>query len=384
MKDTPKRPRITVGDLVATADRAANFMSAARNTMLKPEVIKTPPNLTSQQLADLVGLNKDQFNYRLNKGGLPEGTRGPGGRRHFSLNEGREWAKEYRKDFLRPEGGRAVCCAVANFKGGVAKTTTTMTLAQGFALKGHKVLMIDCDPQASLTLLCGWLPNIDVGEDDSLVPALLEQGSIKEAIRATYWPGIDLVAGCSGLFGAEMYLPAKQRKDSKYEFWNVLNLIIEEVRDDYDIILLDTAPALSYLTINAMIAADGLIVPLPPTNLDFASASQFWYLFSDFMEKLIASGSLQKSYDFIHVLMTKVDTSAVSTNVVSSWINAMYGQMVLPVEIPETIVAKNSAVYFGTVYDVPQRKVREAYERVNDVIEQSIRISWSEQLSMGV
>ena len=120
MKDTPKRPRITVGDLVATADRAANFMSAARNTMLKPEIVKTPPNLTSQQLADLVGLNKDQFNYRLNKGGLPEGTRGPGGRRHFSLEEAREWAKEYRKEFLRPEGGRAVCCAVANFKGGVA------------------------------------------------------------------------------------------------------------------------------------------------------------------------------------------------------------------------------------------------------------------------
>ncbi len=381
MKETSERSQITIADLSAQAERASDALMAVRKKMLAPNAQKLAPLLSSSQLCDLIGLNKDQFNYRLAKDALPQGSKGAGnGRRHFTVAEARIWAQAQRKEFLRPPGARAVCLAVSNFKGGVAKTTTAMTLAQGFALKGHKVLLIDCDPQASLTLLCGLLPNIDVGEEDSLLPMLLNGDSVRGAIRPTYWDGIDLIASSSGLFGAEFSLPTIKAKERGCEFWEVLNLGLEEVRDDYDIILLDTSPALSYLTINAMVAADGLLVPLPPTNLDFASASQFWLLFSDFMAQLVEKRRLQKTYDFIHVLMTKVDTDADSTNIVQSWITATYGERVLPVEVPETKVAKNSAVEFGTVYDVTHRKVRAAYERVNDVVEQSIRTSWANQL----
>jgi chromosome partitioning protein len=159
---------------------------------------------------------------------------------------------------MRPPGQKAITVAVGNFKGGVSKTTSAMILAQGLSLRGHRVLAIDTDPQGSLTTLHGILPETEVDAEMTIGP--LCEGSetdIRYAIRSTYWEGIDLIAAAPFLFSAEFALPARQMRDPSSRFWDVLNAGLDSVRDLYDVIVIDTPPSLSYVTINALWAADG-------------------------------------------------------------------------------------------------------------------------------
>ena len=382
-------PKITIADIVSQADRAVRMVSDVRSRMLAPQQKKVAPVFSMTQLAALCGIDKGQFAYRLSKENLPTGQlNATGSRREFTLAQARSWIQACRPEALRPEGKRAVTIAIGNFKGGVSKTTTAMTLAQGLSLRGHRVLAIDTDPQGSLTTLFGVLPDTDVAENQTIAPlASGDESSIRPAIRATYWDGIDLVAAAPALFSAEFVLPARQMKDASFQFWDVLNQGLEDVRDDYDVIIIDTSPSLSYLTINAFMASDGLIVPLPPNALDFSSSAQFWSLFSDLASNLVASAGLVKTFDFIHVLLSRVDASDAASSVVRSWIAATYGEKMLPVEIPKTAVTSASSAEFGTVYDISKydgnlktyKRARDAYDRVSDLIEQSVQASWAAQ-----
>ena len=383
--------KVTIAQIVDQAARAVNMVNQVRGKMLAPDSRKTSPSLSTGQLATLCGIDTNQIAYRISKRDLPEGKLNTSrSRREFTLEESRVWARAYRVPKMRPEGGRAVTISVGNFKGGVSKTTTAMALAQGLSLRGHRVLAIDTDPQGSLTTLFGILPDTEVAEEQTIAPlATGDETSIRPSIQSTYWDGIDLVAAAPSLFSAEFVLPSRQMRDRDFKFWDVLNLGLEDVRDDYDVIIIDTPPALSYVTINAFMASDGLIVPLPPNALDFASSAQFWSLFSDLASNLVQSAGLSKQFDFIHVLLARVDSADVATSVVRSWITATYTDKVLPVEIPKTAVASASSAEFGTVYDIARydgsaktyKRARDAYDKVTDYVEESLLRSWQSQLS---
>ena len=223
-------------------------------------------------------------------------------RGHFAT-EGSK-AKEYKP--YRPEGLPAKMVAVANFKGGVGKTSTAAHLAMSAALDGYKVLVIDLDSQGSMTSIFGgkvadeWgtvfpllarhyathlrrenQARLDRGEaphplDDTLSEAL--NLTAKDVIQPTHWPNIDLIGAQLNLYWAEFQIPVWRMTARSWKLWDALSERLEAdgVLDQYDIIFLDTPPALGYLTINGLAAADILLVPLGASFLEFDSTGRFF------------------------------------------------------------------------------------------------------------
>jgi len=386
------REQVELADIGLQAERAKKILAKIRKAMLAPNAQKESPQFSPAQLGALVNLDTRQIDYRAKKGGpLPAGgLNAAGTRREFSLPDVRRWTRELRAARMRPPGAEAITVAVANFKGGVTKTTTAVTLAQGLSIRGHKVLVIDCDPQGSLTTLFGILPDAEVEAEHTILPLCLgEQESVEYAIRSTYWDGIDLIPATSVLFSAEFALPGRQRDEGqRFQFWNVLHYGIEQARQTYDVIIIDTPPALSYVTINAMMAADGIITPLPPNALDFASSVQFWDLFYDLTKELVARGK-SKRFEFVDVLLSKVDASDIATNVVREWISAAYGSKVLPVEIPKTATAASASAEFGSIYDMKPgsagsrtiKRAIDAYDQFVEIVEGQIVSAWLRQVT---
>ncbi|MDQ8001585.1 MAG: AAA family ATPase [Pseudomonadota bacterium] len=386
----PELKPISLKDIAAQAERAMAMMEQIRAAMLAPTARKEAPLFSLTQLAAMLEVEKGSVSHRLTKGDLPSGRLNDArSRREFTVAESRQWVREYRKERLRPPGAEAVTIAIGNFKGGVSKTTTAVTLAQGLSLLGHRVLVIDTDPQGSLSTLFGILPDTEVEEEDTILPLIWgTETSIRYAIRPTYWDGIDLVAAAPMLFNAEFVLPSRQIKDQSFEFWRILDLGIDDVRGDYDVVIIDTPPSLSYTTINAFMASDGIIMPLPPNALDFASASQFWSLFSDLTSQIQEQRGVDKHFDFIHVLLARVDSADAASTVIRQWIGQTYAEKVLPVEIPKTAVTGVASAEFGTVYDVSKydgnartfKRARDAYDSFVKQIEGSIHAVWARQM----
>ena len=246
---------------------------------------------------------------------LPQGTsETEGGAKWFTLDEvlqlrahfGNQGSKA--KEYLpyRPEGLPARIVAVANFKGGVGKTSTAAHLAMSAALDGYKVLVVDLDSQGSMTSIFGgrvadeWQTvfpllarhygahlqqtnqaRVDRGEapvplDDTLTEAM--GMTSRDLIQSTHWPNIDLIGAQLNLYWAEFQVPVWRMQGRGWKLWDALieTLTDDGVLDEYDVIFLDTPPALGYLTINGLAAADILMVPVGASFLEFDSTGRFF------------------------------------------------------------------------------------------------------------
>jgi chromosome partitioning protein len=223
-------------------------------------------------------------------------------RAHFAAEGSR--AKEYRP--WRPEGLPAKIAAIANFKGGVGKTSTAAHLAMSAALDGYRVLVIDLDSQGSMTSIFGgqvadeWgtvFPliardyalglqaenrrRVDRGDTplpfEDMLEAALEK-TARDVIQPTHWPNIDLIGAQLNLYWAEFQIPVWRMALRGWKLWEALSGALERdgVLADYDVVILDTPPALGYLTINGLAAADILLVPLGASFLEFDSTGRFF------------------------------------------------------------------------------------------------------------
>ncbi|GAA2158781.1 ParA family protein [Pedococcus bigeumensis] len=158
----------------------------------------------------------------------------------------------------------ATIVSVANQKGGVAKTTSVASLGAAFAEQGKRVLLVDLDAQACLTFSLGVDPDA-VGS--SINEVLLGRASITE-VRVACDDGVDLVPSVIDLAGAEAQLLPRPGREY------VLRTALEEVRDEYDVILLDCSPSLGVLTLNALTASQALIIPMPCEMLSHRGVGQ--------------------------------------------------------------------------------------------------------------
>jgi len=377
---------VSVEMLLGVAAQATDILGQIRNAMLEPYPRKRSPTFISAQVAALCGVDKARFQYLSTRGdGLPAGTvRGPGRPKEFTLEETQTWVRTLSTRYRRPENIPGKVLAIANFKGGVAKTTTAVSVAQALTLLGRRVLLIDCDPQGTATQLCGWAPDAEVDDVNTLLPLIYgEQTSLEYAVQSTYWNNLDLIPASSALFDAEFEIPAKVIDNRKFEFWDILNKGLASLRLKYDMIVIDTPPALSYLTINALLGSDAILMPCPPEGLDFASSTQFWHLFSDIAQKL--PGVLaSKRYDFVNIVLTKAKSDVVS-RVVRDWMQKAYGDRVLPFEIPESSVPKGTSAQLSTVYDLSKpdgsaaayNRYKEPLDRLAEHLDAQFVRSWS-------
>ena len=150
--------------------------------------------------------------------------------------------------------GPARVIAMCNQKGGVGKTTTTINLGAALAELGRKVLLVDFDPQGALSVGLGVRPNdLDV----TIYNLLTERGhDIRDVIRQTRTEGLDLVPANIDLSAAEVQLVGEVAREQ------ILARVLRPVLDDYDVVLIDCQPSLGLLTVNALTAAHGVIIPL--------------------------------------------------------------------------------------------------------------------------
>ena len=246
---------------------------------------------------------------------LPQGTtETDGGAKWFTLDEvqrlraffGQQGSKA--KEYLpyRPAGLPAKMVAVANFKGGVGKTSTAAHLAMSAALDGYKVLVIDLDSQGSMTSIFGgqvadeWQTvfpllarhyaahqqeanraRVDRGEPPVPLDETLDAArdvTAQSLIQSTHWPNIDLIGAQLNLYWAEFQVPVWRMQGRGWKLWDALTDVLEQdgVLDAYDLVFIDTPPALGYLTINGLSAADILLVPLGASFLEFDSTGRFF------------------------------------------------------------------------------------------------------------
>ena len=209
--------------------------------------------------------------------------------------------------------------AFANQKGGVAKTTTTLNLGVALAEKGHNVLLVDLDPQGNLTMSQGFNPDaIERSMFDVLVHKLPITEIIEQAEVAVAVASIDLA-------GAELALSSMIGRE------RALEKALLPVREAYDYILIDTPPSLGLLTINAFVAADGVIVPVQCEYLSLRGLVQLQNTLTMIRE------NLNPNVDIVGILPTMFDKRVLHSREAVEILQENFGDLVFKTRIRKTI-----------------------------------------------
>jgi chromosome partitioning protein len=343
------------------------------------------PRFPITRTAELVGRTGAAIREAEKEGRLPGVERTASGRRvGYTLAEINQMRGVFGTRPWRTVEDPLAVIAVQNFKGGVGKSTMSAHLAQYLAIKGYRVCLIDCDSQGSSTALFGYVPDLDIKEEDTLYPYFrnTEMTSLAYAVRETHWDGLYLIPANLKLYSSEYELAARiARSDS-----GLLNRLadgIASIGDHFDVIVLDPPPALGTISLSVMRAANALLVPVPPTVVDFTSTTTFLAMLYETMLALEERG-LPIDLRWMRLVATRTDEQKSIQRELLGLMRNLFGDRMLRTVLKDSAEIDNASARLMTVYELQQPVTsRETYQRcltylngVNAEVETQIRLTW--------
>lgn len=264
--------------------------------------------------------------------------------------------------YIRPKGTKCLTIAVSNLKGGVGKTETTVDLGKKIAIEGLKVLLLDFDAQGTATLISsGLIPDLELRYEDTITNVLISNpNNVKNVILKTHFDGLDIIPANLAIQDCDLILP--NEKENNHERLGSpfirLSEALKIIKNDYDVILVDCGPNLGLLTLNAIIACDGIIIPIPPSMNDYSSFIMYTATLRNMFKELP-----QKKLEYLRILISKHSGSNEALQM-ENMMREQFGRYILTNHMCETVEVAKAANEIGTIYDVAKpRGSREAYRR---------------------
>lgn len=345
-----------------------------------PDAQKTLRRFSMREAAEFIRVNQNTFRHYITTMAdrIPVGERDKSNRRYFSAREFHEIQRVlFEEGKIRPEhyprrraGEKCQVVTCFNLKGGVSKTSTATHLAEILALRGYRVLAIDLDAQSSMTNMFGITPELAPDMPSAYdVIRYTDPLPCREAIRKTYFPNIDLLPGSMDVIEFEYETALSFRTpDSSKPFHGRLADAIDQVQQDYDVVIFDTPPQMSFAVIAALFASTGVLIPLNASMLDAMSLASFLGLASELMG-VVEQHAPDHSFDFIKFLITRYEATDQPQVQMAGFLRTVLGTAVMSTEFVKSTAIGDAANTKQPVFEIEPRDVnKKTYDRVIEAI----------------
>lgn len=377
----------------ANAARLSDALNQHMRNSFQPESRKTLRKFHPAEVSELTGISMSNLRTRHNDGDFPDVETDSRGRRLYSAAEIDQirhiMAKTGRNGeaYLpgRREGDALQVISIVNFKGGSSKTTTAIHLAQRYALRGYRVLAIDMDPQASLTTMFGYRPEIEFVENGTIYDALKYENPVplSQIVRETYFHKLDLAP--AGLLLSEYETETAYALQHKVDppFTQRLAIAIDEIEANYDLVIIDCPPQLGFTTMTALLASTGLLITVVPSMLDVASMAQFLEMAGETVQTLEeVTGPID--WQFLKYLVARFEPTDVPQSQMAGFLRSILLDQVLTTPMLKSTAISDAGMTQQTIYELdPSQVVKKTLDRimesvngVADEFEQTIQASW--------